>query len=50
MVAAFMHLEQHERGNHVVRSGTGGAGVTEIRSDACAAIRATSKLSDVKLE
>jgi hypothetical protein len=34
-----MHLEQHERGIHVVRSGIGGARVTEVSSDVCAAAR-----------
>jgi hypothetical protein len=40
-----MHLEQHERGIHVVRPGTRGAGVTDVRSDACAAVHATNQLS-----
>jgi hypothetical protein len=44
---ADAHLEQHERGIHVVRSGTGGAGVTEARSDTCAAVHATSKLTEM---
>jgi hypothetical protein len=43
-----MHLEQHERGIHVVRSDTDGAGVTEARSDVCATIRAVGKMPRIR--
>jgi hypothetical protein len=47
MDAPAMHLEQHERGIHVVRPGARAAGVTEARSEVCAAVHATSKLSGI---
>jgi hypothetical protein len=43
MDAPAMHLEQHERGNHAVRSGTGGAEVTGACSGVCAGAHATNK-------
>jgi hypothetical protein len=44
-----MHLEQHERGIHVVWPGTRGAGVTEARSGVRVAVHATSKLTGIGL-